>query len=99
MVRCKVCSIVEHKEKLLVLKFDALKKYNGRGMCKVPRHKVVGKCCISFESQHVWNENIYGITSQMTFGYKVRNTLRLKKEKNCVIYDYVSSFEIGETPR
>jgi hypothetical protein len=59
---------------------------------------VVGKFCISLESQNVWNEKIYGIIGQMTFSFKVRNTLGLKREKNCAICDFVSSFEIGENP-
>jgi hypothetical protein len=29
-VSCKICSIVEHKEKLLVPKLDQLIKHNGR---------------------------------------------------------------------
>ncbi len=82
-----------------VLKFDALKKYSGWHMCKVLRHgKVVGKFYIGLESQNVRNEKIYGIIGQMTFNFKVRNTLSLKKEKNCAICDFVSSFEIGENP-
>ncbi len=35
MVRCKICSELDEKEKLLVLKFDNLQKHVGTKKCKV----------------------------------------------------------------
>ncbi len=64
MVQCKVYSIVEHEEKLLVLKLDGLKKHNDKQMCKVDwPNKEVGNSYINFDRQHVENEKIYTITS------------------------------------
>jgi hypothetical protein len=63
MVSCKICSIVEHKERLLVPKLDELTKHNGRKKCKIIKlDKAIGNFyVIHLDSQHVWNENIYGL--------------------------------------
>ncbi len=63
MVQCNAYSIVEHENKLLVLKIDGLKKHNDKRMYKVDwPDKEVGKSYINFDRQHVENEKIYTIT-------------------------------------
>jgi hypothetical protein len=63
MVQCKVYSIVEHEEKLLVFKLDGLKEHNDKQMCKVDwPNKELGKSYINFDKQHVENEKICTIT-------------------------------------
>jgi hypothetical protein len=62
-VKWKFCIEVEHKDKTLVPKLDGFHKHNGRRKYKWPRlGQKEGELYISFNSQHVKNENIYNIT-------------------------------------
>jgi hypothetical protein len=62
MVSCKISSIVELKEKLLVPKLDELIKHNGRKKCKIVKldRAIDNFYVIHLDSQHVWNEKIHG---------------------------------------
>ncbi len=59
MVSCKICFTVEHKDKLLFPKLGELIKHNERKKCKIIKlDRAIG--VIHLDSQHVWNEKIYG---------------------------------------
>jgi phage-related protein len=59
VVRCKVCSKVQHKDRLFVLKFDNLSKHASKKKEKVIKFSVQpGKFYFKKNSQHVKNEFI-----------------------------------------
>jgi len=60
MVCCKVCNEIEGQEKLLVLKFDSVRKHAGRHHCKgTCLECVVGQYFMSIASQHAKNERLW----------------------------------------
>ncbi len=68
-VRCKVCTDVEHREKLLVLKLDGLHKHNGKRKCKCAKlGQIVGEYYTSFDTQLAKNFGIHYIIG-LDFGF------------------------------
>lgn len=59
-VRCKICSDVDGKDKLLVLKLDSLWKHVGRRKAMTSSGKVkVGEYYFLSNNAHVKNENFF----------------------------------------
>jgi len=57
MVHYKLCSELDGREKLLVIKFDNLQKHASRRKCKVARPKLtMGQYFMFINSQHAKNE-------------------------------------------
>ncbi len=84
MVRCKVCSTIERREKLFVPKLDRLKKHSGKRMCKVAwLNKALGKSYISLDSQHVQNEKIYAIIRHVGIQLQDEKHNKVQKKKKC----------------
>ncbi len=59
-IRCKVCTQIKHKEKLLVLKMEFLSKHASKRKAKVVgRGVVIGKWYCMKDLAHVKNEILY----------------------------------------
>jgi hypothetical protein len=65
MVICKICTNIEGKEKLLVLKLDSLVKHFGLRKCIKARPEiVVGELYICPINVHVQNKKLYASRGQ-----------------------------------
>jgi hypothetical protein len=84
MVCCKICSLVENKNKLLNPKLDGLQKHVGKKKALVFRPRVlVGDYYISNDSQHQRNERVHAnqvpnsIVDLVVHGRKVEKRKKL----------------------
>ncbi len=74
MVRCKIYSIIERRDKLLVPKLDYLVKHLGSKKCIVAKNGiVVGEYFTCPTIQHMKNERLYGSIGQNTIATQVAN--------------------------
>jgi hypothetical protein len=64
MVKCTICSAIEGREILLVLKIDYLIKHLGQSKCEKVKPRVkVGEYYLSPTNQHVKNKKLYACRS------------------------------------
>jgi hypothetical protein len=82
MVKCKVCSFIEKINKLIVLKFDGLQKYDAWQKATIAKLDVkVGEYFMSLNSQHVKNEWQFVIMHAKGFMIDHANVSLLIKNK------------------
>jgi hypothetical protein len=80
MVRCKIYSIIERRDKLLVPKLDYLVKRLGSKKCIVAKNGiVVGEYFTCPTIQHIKNERLYGYIGQNTIATQVANQGKAKQ--------------------
>jgi hypothetical protein len=73
IVRCKIYSIIERRDKLLVPKLDYLVKHLGSKQCIVAKNGIVGEHFTCPTIQHMKNERLYGSIGQNTIATQVAN--------------------------
>jgi hypothetical protein len=74
MVRCKIYSIIERRDKLLVPKLDYLMKHLGSKKCIMAKNGiVVGEYFTCPTIQRMKNEKLYGSISQNKIATQVAN--------------------------
>jgi hypothetical protein len=73
IVRCKIYSIIERRDKLLVPKLDYLVKHLDSKQCIVAKNGIVGEHFTCPTIQHMKNERLYGSIGQNTIATQVAN--------------------------
>jgi hypothetical protein len=93
MVLCKICFLVEGKDKLLNPKLDGLRMHVGKRKALIPHPRLlVGDYYINNDSQHQRNDKVHAnqalesIAKLVVHGGKAK-----KKNKNYPVYNNFSS--------
>jgi hypothetical protein len=82
MVKCRICSKVKGKDKLLVPKLNSLIKHSGMQKCTIARLGVViRQYCICPTNSHVKNEKLFATRGLDTVGVQLENGVKAERKK------------------
>lgn len=82
MMRCKVCSKIEGREKLLVPKIDFLVKHAWLKKCiTIQREVIIVAYFLNFINAHVKNEKLYATLGFDIIFVQIVNVGKAKKNK------------------
>jgi hypothetical protein len=93
MMRCKICSKIEGRYKLLIPKFASLIKHFNLLRCSVAKHVMaIGANYVNLNNAHKKNEKLYASTRCDTFVDLVEEVGNIEMEEqiceiNLLLYD------------
>jgi hypothetical protein len=98
MVFCNICFLVEGKDKLVNPKLDGLQMHVGKKKTLIPHPRLlVGDYFTNNDSQHQRNGRVHANQAPESIAYLVVHGGKVKKKKNCPIYNNFSSPKTWQT--